>query len=170
MRVTATGKRRLGVAGAGPGGTARPVLLVLVGCLAAAPLTPVISAQGHGVLGPVPHGVPLLVPASASAPGAGYPRLVQLAAPDSSRGTQWLGAGMAFGLAFASIGLFTGALTCEGGFADQRCIHQTALGGLIGGAIGFALGAVVGSFLPKPDPDTPAETPGAAVGQPPETP
>lgn len=150
MRITAGVMGRAGGPAFRTGSTARPALLVLAGCLAAAPLTPAISAQGHGVLGPVPHGVPLFVPSPASAPGTS--RLMKIA-PDSSRGTQWLGAGMAFGLAFASIGFFTGALACEGGFADQQCIHHSALGGLVGGAIGFGVGAFVGSFIPKPEPE-----------------
>ena len=157
MRIT-TVMRRAGMPGLRIGGAARPGLLVLAGCLAAAPLTPIISAQARdGVLGPVPLGAPLLV--HPPAPVSGTARLVTIATADSSRGTQWLGAGMAFGLAFASIGFVTGALACEGGFANQQCIHSTALGGLIGGAVGFALGAFVGSFIPKPGPEAAAEPP-----------
>jgi hypothetical protein len=154
MRITVGVMRRAGTPGLRIA-TTRPVLLILAGCLAAAPLTPVISAQARGVLGPVPLGVPLVVHPGASASGAS--RLVTIATADSSRGTQWLGAGMAFGLAFASIGFFTGAMACEGGFANQQCIHSSALGGLFGGAIGFAVGAFVGSFIPKPE--TAAEPP-----------
>jgi hypothetical protein len=158
MRITVGVMRRAGTPGLRIGGKARPLLLVLAGCLAAAPVAPVISAQSRGVvLGPVPLGVPLLV--HPVAPASGTSRQVTIATPDSSRGTQWLGAGMAFGLAFASIGFFTGALACEGGFANQQCIHSSALGGLIGGAVGFAVGAFVGSFNPRPEPESAAEPP-----------
>ena len=156
MRITVGVMRRAGAPGLRIG-TTRPVLLVLAGCLAAAPLTPVISAQARGALGPVPLGVPLVVHPAASASGTS--RLVTIATADSSRGTQWLGAGMAFGLAFASIGFFTGAMACEGGFANQQCIHSSALGALIGGAVGFTVGAFVGSFIPKPEPESAAGPP-----------
>ena len=53
---------------------------------------------------------------------------------------------------FQAILVVGGALGCEGGFANQDCIHHIALGGLIGGAVGFGLGAFVGSFIPKADP------------------
>jgi hypothetical protein len=128
----------------------RCAVLVLAGCLAAAPTTPALSAQGRVRLGPVPLEVPLFVHPAAPTAHSGH--VLSLAPADSTRGTQWLGAGMAFGLAFASIGLFTAAMTCEGGFTNQQCIHNIALGGLIGGAAGFALGAFVGSFIPKPEP------------------
>jgi hypothetical protein len=134
-------------------GITRCAVLVLAGCLAAAPATPAVSAQGGVRLGPVPLEVPFFV--HPAAPNAQTTHILASAPTDSARGTQWLGAGMAFGLAFASLGLFTGAMACEGGFANQQCIHHIALGGLIGGAVGFALGAFVGSFIPKPARSTP---------------